>query len=399
MSLTNEAILEIARLQNEASQLLSLRNLTQSDRKKADLIISKISSIRQLGQSSDELRRQLMKAYGEKFEREERSRETNDLAFRMFLCRRDDDEIRTALAGSETITYTQGPLGGFLVPTSFANGVAEGQAQFDPLFDSRVVTVIQEPDFRLRPMQVPGWDLSTFAASNITETNQQNEQANPSYSGKLLGRNTYRCSLDASFEWEEDEKAYGMAQAAFARAFAIGFARGIGADLVNGSGSGQPQGILTGAVDSHVSNGTAGKLSLTDITNIFFSVNKVYRSSPKCAWLMDDTSYKYLANAVDQSLRPLINVESGYQTLMGKPIFVCPSLSGNASPIAPGKIVFGDLSHFIVHASAPMMRRAINLPGYAENGKARYISLQMVDSILFDPTNGAVPPIVFAQIR
>jgi HK97 family phage major capsid protein len=398
-ALSNEAIVEISRLQSQADQLLASRNMTGSDRKKIDYIISRITTIRQIGQSGDEVRRQLAKAYGEKFAAEERNRETNDTAFRMFLCRKDDSEVRTALTGSETITYTNGPLGGFLVPTSFASLVSEGAAQFDPLFDPSVVTLVQESEFKLLPLQIPGWDLSTFAASNITEATLQSEQSNPAFSGKLLNKNTYRTSLDASFEWEEDEAAYGRAQAALARAFAIGFARGIGKDLVTGSGTNAPQGILNGAVDSHVSNATAGKLSLTDITNIFFSVNKIYRSSPKCAWLMDDTSYKYLANAVDQSLRPLINVESGYQTLMGKPIYVCPSLSGNASPLAPGKIVFGDLSHFIVHASSLLIRRVTQLPGLVENAKARYTGLLMADSIVFDPTNGAVPPIVFAQIN
>jgi HK97 family phage major capsid protein len=397
-TLSNEALLEIGRLQSQADTLLSSRNMTGSDRKKVDYIISRITTIRQIGMSGDEVRRQLSKAHGEQFAREERNRETNDLAFRMFLCKRSDEEVRTALTGSETISYTQGPLGGFLVPTAFANLVAEGSAQFDPLFDPRVVTVVQEQTFTLHPLQIPGWDLSTFAAANITETNQQNEQANPAFSGKLLNRNTYRCSLDASFEWEEDEAAYGRAQSAFARAFSIGFARGIGKDLVTGSGVNQPQGILTGAANSSVSNATAGKLVLTDLTAIYFSVNKIYRSSSKCAWLMDDTAYKYLLNAVDNSGRPLINVENGYDALLGKPIYISPSLAGAASPITPGKIVFGDLSHFIVHNSSMLVRRSYQLPGYVENAKAKYTGLLMADSILFDPTNGAVPPIVYAQI-
>lgn len=401
MSLSNSAILEISKLQNECDILLSKRQLTQSDRKRADLIISKISSIRQLGVSSEEMLRQLCIARDEKFKRDQRNQETNDFAFRKFLCGDSDEEVRTALAGSETITYTNGPLGGFLVPTSFSSVVSEGMANFDPIFDPNVCTIIQEDTFELKPLQVPGWDLSSFSATNVTEGTQQNETANPSFSGKLLNRNTYRASLDATFEWEEDEQAYGRAQAAFARAFAIGFARGIGADLINGTGTNQPAGLLAsgGAVDSHVSNGTAGKLTLADLVNIYYSLNKAYRNSPKCAWLMDDTSAKYLANAQDSSNRPLIDVQAGYRTLMGKPIYICPSLSGSASPIAPGKIIFGDLSHFVVHSSSMMIRRSIQLPGYVENAKARYMGLLMVDSIVFDPTNGAVPPIIYATIH
>jgi len=167
MSLSNETVLEIVRLQHQADTLISSRTMTGSDRKKVDYIISKIKSIRELGVSSDQLHRQIAKAYGEKFATEERNRETNDVAFRMFLSGKDDSEARAALAGSETITYTQGPLGGFLVPTSFAGLVSEGAAQFDPLFDPNVVTLIQETEFKLLPLQIPGWDLSTFAAANI----------------------------------------------------------------------------------------------------------------------------------------------------------------------------------------------------------------------------------------
>ena len=224
--------------------------------------------------------------------------------------------------------------------------VAEGEAQFDPLLNPNVVTLIQEKRFFSRPIQVPGWDLSTIAAQNVYETNQQAGSGDqnpgntdPVFSGKLLNRWTYRTTLRVSFEWEEDEAAYGRALKAMARAYGVGFARGIGKDLVNGNGTSQPQGILTAAANSSVSNGTAGKLTLTDILNIYFSVNRIYRIGPKCAWLMDDTSYKYVRAAVDNQGHPLLSVEKDFETLMGKPVYVCPSLARGSSPITPGTII------------------------------------------------------------
>jgi len=400
--LSEPAILEIARLQTEADQLISVRNLSQSDRKKADLIIAKISSIRSLGLSSDEIRRD---AQSKKDADTERIKER---AFRAYLCGRPAKEIRDIEAGQQTITYVptqNAPFGvntGYLVPTSFANLVAEGQAQFDPLLNPNVVTLIQEKEFKLLPLQVPGWDLSTIAAQKVAETAQQFDggpgNADPVFAGKLLNRWTYRTTLRASYEWEEDEAAYGRALNAMARAYGIGFARGIGKDLATGNGTTAPQGVLTGAALSGQINATAGKLVLTDLTNFYFALNKIYRSSPKCAWLMNDTVHKYLRNATDTSGRPLLSVERDFEILFGKRVYVCPSLPNPmASPALSNQLIFGDLSHYIVHASAPLIRR---LPQrYADFYEAAYCGLLMVDAVVFDPTNGVTPPIISAEIQ
>lgn len=400
MSLTDSAIFEIAHLQNEADLLIARPTLTQSDRKRADLIIAKISSIRSLGQSSEELRRD---AQSKKTDAE---RQIHERAFRAYLCRRPESEIRDIEAGTQTITWTQGPLGGFLVPTAFSDLVAEGQAQFDPLLDPRVVTLVQEKEFRLRPLKVPGWDLSKVSAKNITETGQSADglpglDGNTSdavFAGKLLNRWTYRLTVRASFEWEEDEAAYGRALNAMARAYGVGFGRGIGKDLATGNGTTAPQGVLTGAALSGQINATAGKLVLTDLTNFYFALNRVYRNSPKCAWLMNDAIYKYLRNATDTSGRPLLSVERDFETLFGKRVYVCPSFPNPmASPALSNQLVFGDLSHYIVHASAPLLRRIGER--YADFAEAGYIGMQMVDAVVFDPTGGVTPPIISAEIQ
>ncbi len=91
--LTDSAVLEIARLQAEAAQLIQLPNLTQSDRKKADLLISQISSIRSLGVSTDEIR-QLATARDPQLKKAEAARVAQERAFRAYLCLRPDEEIR-----------------------------------------------------------------------------------------------------------------------------------------------------------------------------------------------------------------------------------------------------------------------------------------------------------------
>ena len=73
-------------------------------------------------------------------------------------------------------------------------------------------------------------------------------------------------------------------------------------------------------------------------------MNRFYRRSPKCAWLVDDGRYKLLRQAVDGAQRPLLSVEGDNEMLFGKPVYFCPSLAtGQLSLGNVGALVFGDL--------------------------------------------------------
>ncbi len=382
MHLSPAAFQEMRVLSQRCDQILQQRNVTQSDRKKVDLLLAQMASIRDTGFGQTEAaHRDLFKKFlrGQNFESIEAELRSNDF-----------------LAGNATVSYTDGSKGGFLVPQSFQRSVTEGLAAVDPLLDPKVANVIFSPDFRLQPLQLPGWDLSTIAAVQVAEAVQHNSDTTPGTEQKLLNKFTYRLSLGASLEWEQDQAAFDSAMATFGRAFGIGFARGIGADLVNGDGSSAPQGVLTGAANSGVTTAGAGVLALSDFTDIFFSVNKIYRDSERCAWLMNDATAKKVRNAKDSSNRPLFPLTDDKLVILGKPVYVCPSL-----PSAAGSkgIVFGDLSHFNVHATTLFLRRKTQLPGYVEYGKALYVGLMSVDAVLFDPTSGSLPPVVYATLH
>jgi HK97 family phage major capsid protein len=292
--------------------------------------------------------------------------------------------------------FSSGPQGGVLVPISFAQKVAEGRAAVDPLFDENVVTLIQEDGFKLPPMQIPGWDLSTIQAVKVTESTQHNADVIPVINSQMVQSHTYRATLAGSVEFDEDAKAYGSTDAAMARAFGVAFGRGVGADLVTGDGSTGPQGILTGAANSGVTTAAAGVLSQGDFVNVFFAVNRVYREAPKCGWLMADATHKLVLNAKDSSNRPLFPLENGVLKILGKPVFVSPTMPSGSNSKG---IVFGDLGAYFVHSSSLFIRRRTQYPGLVENGKVAWTGLQMVDAIVDDPTSGTLPPIVFATLH
>lgn len=300
------------------------------------------------------------------------------------------------LAGQQSITYSAGTQGGYLVPQEFADGLVLGMAQYDPLLDEDVVTLLRSKDFSLRPYPIPGWDMTTFAASLVGEGAHQGPGAPPNTSQKQLKSYTFRATLDATLEFEQDDFQPFIKQ--IQAAYSIGFARGIGAYLSVGSGTLQPQGILTGASNSGVTTASGGKLVLDDFTDIYFSLNRIHRASPKCAWVMSDDIYQQVRQATDNNGRPLLNIKNDKEVIFGKPVYISPSLESNPS-IGPGHIVFGDLSQFYVRLSALSLVRVTQVQSGIEFGKAVYTGRMRSDSAVFDPSAGTVPPIIYATIH
>ena len=321
----------------------------------------------------------------------------------LFKGREVQPEVRaTPLeAGSQTVIYSAGSEGGFLVPNEFHDETIFGMAQYDPLLNKDIVTLIESKDASLRPYTIPGWDMSTFAAVKISENTQQTPNTvPPTVSGVILNGYKYMASMPITIELEED--MYESTQKLIADAYAIAFARGIGSDLVIGNGSTAPQGVIAGSTNVYTL-AALGVVTLTDIESIYFKVNRFHRNAAKCAWLMNDAAYQMTRKAVDTVGNPLLKIIKDKETLMGKPVYVCPSLPDYnpsiGSQLAGSYCAFGDLSHMYVRVSKLVISRSWQAAGYVENGKALYTGILRCDSRVFDPTNGSTPPIVTASLH
>ncbi len=417
-TLSNAAVREIFSLQTEAENLLRASNVSRAEQKRADVIISRIAAIRSTGRSSDEMNVVLASEMGREMGvpvptfRAPKTAEAR--AYTRWLHGASQESVAremrastfvTSAENTPTIGYSAGDNLGFVVPLQYHADIVEGMKLTDPLLDDAVVTVVRESDYSLRPLQAPGWDLSSVKAVKVGENVQESAATIPTLNQPLLNKFGYRTAFDMSIEFEEDAvTAYGVdTVSALSRAQGIAIARGVGADLVNGDGSTAPQGILTGAADSGVTTANTGSIVHDDLSNVFYSVNRIYRNSPKCAFLVSDVVEKQLRNAKDTSNRPLFPTSDGVLQVFGKPVYVCPSLplyNASLGTQAAGSFcVFGALDHYIVHASSVLQRRFTQSPGLIEYGKVRFHSLILVDAVLNDPTSGASAPIVSARLK
>jgi HK97 family phage major capsid protein len=78
---------------------------------------------------------------------------------------------------------------------------------------------------------------------------------------------------------------------------------------------------------------------------------------------LPDSVYQRVRNATDNSGRPLLDFSKDKEVLMGKPVYISPSLPnviiGSPSIAQSGVILFGDLSHFRIRCSRPTIQRCL----------------------------------------
>lgn len=374
-------------LANEADALSQRQDMSRTDQSRMSFLLAKMKALQGgfVANSSDECR----EFFGNLF----KGRELRTT----FL----SNEGTTALSeGTQSITWSQQAEGGALVPHEFYDQLVLGMAQFDPLLDKNIVTVIESGSGALPPFTIPGWDLSTYAAVMVAEGVQAPPQVPPTVSGTILNGYKFKCDLPISLELEED--AFQATQSLMQTAFTIGFGRGIGKQLILGNGTTAPQGILAGT-PSVYTTASPTALVLNDFENVYFKIDRAHRNSPKCAWLMNDAAYQLARKATDSVGNPLLKLHKDKEMIMGKPVYISPSLpSYNASlgtQQAGSFCVFGDLEHYFVRVSKMSIARKSQLPGYIEFGTALYTGIMRADAKVFDPTGGNNAPIVSAQLH
>ena len=413
--LTPAALREIFSLQTEAETILKLENVTRADSKRADILLSKIAALRSTGRSTDETLRVLAteqaRELGLAATEDRASAETR--AYKNFLrgASREsiEHELRDAVPAFITgpppvITYSEGPNLGFVVPIAYLKEVIEGQKLISPLLNPNVVTVVQETTFTHRPLQIPEFDLSEVSATLLGEIAGQTPSAIPTLQQPLLNTFRFNTSFNLSREFEEDAvTGYGADPIdALSRANGVALARGINQYLVLGDGVTGPQGILNGASDSGVVSAASNAVDYDSFVDLLYSVDPVYRESSKAAFLVSDAVHKQLRKLKDGAQRPLFNIVDGVLVVLGKPCYIAPDLplfNASLGEQAAGSLaVFGDLSKYVVHASAVLQRRFTQTPGLVEAGLVRIHAQQLIDAVVCNPSP-ASPAIVTARLK
>jgi len=124
----------------------------------------------------------------------------------------------------------------------------------------------------------------------------------------------------------------------------------LGTHLVTGTGTNQPNGVVTAATVGVTGGaGVVGAFTADNLIDLFYSVIAPYRNSSSCAWLMKDSSVAGLRKIKDSTnqyiWQPGLTADAP-DTVLGKRLYTDPNVAAVA--LSAKSVVFGDFSTYFV---------------------------------------------------
>jgi HK97 family phage major capsid protein len=356
----------LATLMAEATQLANRSKLTGQEEKRYSLLLSQISLLKTGEVSLADLQldetNEIASRYGLPLAKRQANSETRSKAEAWQTLLKLESEKRTANETQGSIIARIGTYSGLgqFVPTEFIQETYAAMAAHDAFLDEDAVSMMNSTNGRVTEIPTYG-DIENVAQVVGESADSSSSEANISAPGKADSVvYSYRSPLwRVPIEALQDVEAMGNAVNLFKAFAADRIARGAAKDLVNGNGSGKPLGIvpalLAAGVTPVTAAGSAGNtggsedgtnsIGSKDIADLYYSVNEAYRSQPKCAFFMNDSTRTYLASLVTKMGLPLVEWDGPEAFIYGKPVRISPSMQGIGAGNTP--IVFGDGAYWL----------------------------------------------------
>lgn len=247
-----------------------------------------------------------------------------------------------------TMSTTTNSEGGYTVQTDVANQVLDALKQFGGM--RRVANVIQTS--MGNPMNFPTSD-GTSETGEIIGQNTTATGADVTFGTVALPVYKYSSKIVAvPFELLQDSN---VDIEAFVRSRLVTrLGRITNTHFTTGTGSSQPQGIVTGAGSGKV--GTTGQTTTViydDLVDLQHSIDPAYREAGNCKFMMNDSSVKVIRKIKDGQSRPIFvpGYEAGIpggapDTLLGAPIIVNQDVATMAANAK--SILYGDFNYYTI---------------------------------------------------
>lgn len=201
-------------------------------------------------------------------------------------------------------------------------------------------------------MQIPKTTAHSASASIVAEAGTLAAN-DPTFGQVSLDAYKYGFLLQVSHELANDTAVDLLGYLAMQAGRALG--NGFGAHLVTGTGSSQPNGVVTASTLGKTGSASVvGAASGDDLIDLFYSVIAPYRNSPSCGWLMRDSSVASIRKLKDGTggaglgnylWAPGLTATTP-DSILGKPLYTDPNVA--ATGLAAKSILFGDFSTYFV---------------------------------------------------
>ena len=274
----------------------------------------------------------------------------------------------TQLAGTTT-------LGGYTIDTELYNQIERALKDYSGIFQAaRIIRTAQG-----NTLYIPTEDDTTTVANLIAEAASITVQ-DLTFGQKQLDAYKYATQMKISWELMQDS-AFNM-DAEITNAFGPRFGRALNLSGTTGTGSSQPNGVVTASTLGKTTTATTA-FTFNEMVDLFHSVDPAYRMSTSCGWMFNDTVLAAIKklSVGSSDARPLwqASVREGEpDKIEGKQYWINQDMDSTID--AASKIMlFGDFSKYVIRIVQELVTLRLN-ERYADNGLVGYIGYMRWDA-------------------
>lgn len=233
---------------------------------------------------------------------------------------------------AKALTVATDTAGGYLVPDQFHKELIKNLVLFSPMRQLARISQASSTSILL-PKRT-----GTLTAKWEGETDDR-DGTQPSYGQQTLTVYELACYVDVSNQLLEDS-AFDM-EAELSADFAEEFGRAEGAAFINGTGSGQPTGLLATSGITGVTAAATTAFTADELIDLYHSLPGFYAANG--TWIMNRSTIgairKLKTSGGDYLWRDSL-VEGNPPTILGRPVVEMPDMPDPAAGTIP--IAFGD---------------------------------------------------------
>lgn len=291
------------------------------------------------------------------------------------------DEHRALAVGTDT-------AGGFTVPDEMYEGIIQGMKAFAGVRNTRADVVTTSTG---RDMPYPTGNDTTNVGELLAENAQVNEQDTVFGSKNLRAYMFSSKMIRVPFQLLQDSVIDIEAYLRGILAERIG--RATAGYFITGTGSNQPEGIVTGAPLGKTANASTA-ITPDELLDLIHSVDPAYRGNAE--FMIGDSTLLALKKLKDSENRPLWmpgialrepDTINGYRYVVDNTM---PAMTAGNTPI-----VFGDMSYFKIRdVQGGMMMRLVER--YADFGQVAFLAFFRHGSVFANPGTGPVKRLTMA---
>jgi HK97 family phage major capsid protein len=267
------------------------------------------------------------------------------------------------------------------VPTSFYQEIIKVARLVNPLLDYATVVNTSSGE----NLQVPS--QSTFSTATIVGQGVSIGTSEPSFNS-FTTLSAFKFSAIAQLSRELVLDA-GVDIASFiSEQFGNAFGYGVGNKVLNGTGTVEPQGILTSAATGVTgSTGVSGAFTADNVVDLVYSLDGALRAKPSFALLANATSIASLRKLKDSYGRYLFDIGLGQDKrdlVLGVPVIETPSMPSTG--VGNVSLAVGDLKSVLIRQAGGFIVDMSSDYAFG-NDLLSYRATQRLDSALIQKSN------------